>query len=304
MSDEIQITPLRLPPAEPVGDPPKGNIFYVILNGLVPIVEYGPVGNRKLRAYMLFVKGHDHLAGQWLAEQEVPLGFRGEVRGLKPGHYSLNDQDDGPNTPLVKVTDLPSVRNDEVWAYFELPLPRRPPYYLNRGAIQIDDHDGQLRANAKYLSGTRVLEYELATDFRDVYIESKAFDAESKPVSISWWINGERRTNFPAGSISTLHLIDSPRKPVQQSHNLHEFDLNGRVLVGRKCSLKFSNLGTTAIEDEEPVPGLSRWETLSLGWRTDILQALTGYLRTGEVDYDDLVNGSCEFCCAPANGIG
>lgn len=289
-----QLPPLAVnPPEEPADDR-----FYVVLSGLVSLIEY----KGRFRAYMFYLKDHEHLAGQWLAEQEIPLGFRATLKGVKPGNCHLTNCD-GIDSPLMEVRSIPSIKDPEVWAYIDLPLPRKK-YFLNRGKVKVTDKHHELLITPTYLAGTRVLEYELDTDFDKVYLETKVLDATNVKRGIAWWANGHRSTVFNNHRrVGSLHLIDGPRTKPRQDHNRHEYGVNGRVLLGKNSTVKFEDLDPNPVPNTPYPVGLSVWETLPLDWRVGINSAFTDYLRTGKFPYKNLVSGGCKPCCSPVNGI-
>ncbi len=268
---------------------PPDTRFYVVLSGLVPLVEF----DGKLRAYMLFVKGHAHLAGQWLCEQDVPLGLSVTLRGVKAGNRHLYDRD-ADGTPLAKIKAAPEIDHPDVHACFDLPLPREI-YYLNLGEIEIKDPDKELVAPPKFLSGTRVLEYELEKDFRDVFLDRSENDA--------FWNNLDRRTTFKNDAeVGSLHLIDGIKDPnlTPVGHNQQEYLLNSRAFGA--TGLSFGEVGKEIAPTQSP-DGLSEFEILPLDWRPASTDYLADFLRTGGLEVTKTVGGLCRPCCAPLSGI-
>ena len=272
-----------IPPA------PKDTRFYVVLSGLVPLVEH----ETGLRAYMLDIQGHEHLAGQWLVEQRVPKRLAVTLTGVKQGGASLVD---GNSAPIVNMKDrpLPSRNDQGIHAQFDLPSPRKF-HFLHACPFTFSDEGNQLLNAPTQMSGTRVLEYELSGDFEDV----RLIETEDN----WWWANGERRTRFDGSvEVGSLHLLDGPAsvQSVPEGHNQTEYRLNLDIL-GAGFAKVNEEEGPTPARMMLP-PGLSIWETLPLAYRAASADSIQDVIRTGGVQTAKTVGGGCPCCCAPCDG--
>lgn len=274
--------------------PPAADRFYIVLGSMVPLIE--DLKSKRLRAYMLHIKDHSHLGGQWLFEQNVPLGLHATVKGLKDSHRicCLAGQD----SPLVKTKTLLDATHPAVHACFDLPIPLAI-HYRNQNGIKVEDDLNELKCIPKAVSGTRVLEYELENEGNfNVTLVAKA-------TKQAWWANEGRKTTFEKEKVSvgSMHLIDAPRSPnIGSGHNEHEYRMNLSMLGAKK--LRILDLPPHA-RNLNPPAGLTNWEILDYHYRAAISEAMTNSLRTGKpvkAPFGSIDGGGCDGCCVPSDG--
>lgn len=214
------------------------NVLYVILHGLVSLVDIGDAG---FNAYM-FDMGTDHryLYGTFRIENDIPernVGKDPLIFKLDSVNAATKTTDNTlhPNLNVViqlngrtVPIDLPDVR-----AVIRLPRPRMIYYYtcgeLPPGSIPEDTSGLVNGVSPKYISETRVFEYTFSGSQKPQLL------AGDPPVGDPVWRLPDDLA--PAGNrnVAKLHFYDEPGEPfdddsVAEQHARDEFALGTKRL--------------------------------------------------------------------------
>jgi hypothetical protein len=252
---------------------PTENVLYVILHGLISLVE---MANNGFDAYMIEMgPDHRYLYGSWLLEKEIPQ--RNEDIGQDPVVFTLDSVDAaartaentlnpdlnliidlnktiGPNKRLPP--NLPRVR-----AVVHLPRPRNIYYFICgkviQGSITGKDKDKLVKQPTE-MSGVRVFEYTFANGVKPQLLggnpvtKTQAWKCPDSLAPV-----GNRR-------VATLHLYDEPGVILDPNaaptHNRDEFSQSSASLG---ADLQLSK--NTGAARPLPLPPLNQPDIHALG---------------------------------------
>jgi len=276
--DHLAIHRLEVPTPPPV----REDLLYVVLHGLVSMVEI----QDKIHLYLLNMgKDHRYLAGTWLAETDVAHGTFSELLGVsKDGHAGV----DPVANPVLKLTALPPRNQDDVLGVIVVPRPRKL-YSLDRGTITITTGQEHLVSEPETLSGVRVLEYVVKGGFAGVEIKGTGFQ---------YTLDHFSRFANEAG-VAAIHIYDMPGGEVGPNHHVDEFAVSSKVLgapieIGEAVQI---------VEESTLPPGLSNLELKPLDSRSsDISAPLLDFIRMAEWNPKGSVTGACRACCGGSDG--
>jgi len=239
---------------------PKENVLYVVLHGLISLVDIGDAG---FIAYMFDIgTDHRYLFGTWLIENDIPE--RNEAQGQGPLILTLDSVLGGvldppnnvldPDLNLVIQLAAPLPLNlSGARAVIRLPRPRRI-YHYTCGQVAKDSIQGDLSklinsgVPPTIISATRVFEYTFADSQKPQLV------AGDPPTGDPLW---KSDTLAPVGNnrqVATLHFYDEPGKEIPdqnaaEQHARAEFLLSTTIL-GVPLRLTKASQGSTP----EPLP--------------------------------------------------
>jgi hypothetical protein len=260
------------------GGCPDTNVLYVVLHGLICLVDEGQDG---FVAYLNEMgSDHSYLYGDFLGEHSLNLDPNNytqyiDLVNVCSGTATLNTK----LNAVVKSGSVPSPGAKDVRAAISLPRPNDIHYYI-KGHIS----PGALKGDPKYLvevpkqiSGIRIFEY-LVPDFGQVQLQSG-------PRNILWKCAPPVVVNDPVKNrqinVAVLHIYNEPPEEMPHAqaadHNLREFN---RTLTYLGADLTLQVPGRVQkVNDPHPLPGLLQEEVLALDRRPDYVVTLVPYLR-------------------------
>jgi hypothetical protein len=308
---------------------PKENVLYVVLHGLISLVEMASDG---FDAYMIDMgPDHRYLFGSWLLEKEIPE--RNEDIGQDPVVFTLDSVDaaapaaDNTNTlnpDLNLIIDLnktlgPNKRLPpnliRVRAVVHLPRPRRI-YYFTCGAVTAGSITGKDKDNLvkqpKEISGVRVFEYTFANGVKPRLLTGNP--VTNKPAV---WTSPADLAPVGNRNVATLHFYDEPGvnldPNVAQPHNRDEFSKSSATL-GADLMLSKDTGGARPLPFGLPINqpdihalGVLPEEIAALGNRElDLLAFQFGKRTNGQIlpAKADLVGGGGGPICGGGNALG
>lgn len=281
--DHLAIRRLELP------EPPreKEDILYVVLHGLVSIVE---TTNEFLLYLIDMEEDHRYLAGTWLGEKEVSRNTNSQLSGVDDGGEGV----DPVSNPVIKLQQAPSRNHPKVFGVIRLPKPRKL-YSLDRGEIKITAGFNNLLQPPATLSAVRVLEYRVTEGFGGVRMKPLQGDEGFA------WVP-EHHTTFHSGArIAALHIYDMPGGEVPVDHHVREFAISSEVL-GAPIAID-KQIVPEDMKGVEVPPGLSPLELVPLDSRaTDVSPQVLDFIRTLEWNPSGTVTETCRTCCGGADG--
>ena len=257
---------------------PKENILYVVLHGLISLVE---ISNGGFDAYMIDMgTDHRYLFGSWLLESDIP--GRNEDIGQDPLVLTLDSVDAAaptgdntlsPDLNLIIALNKPLPPNlPRVRAVAHLPRPRQI-YYFICGKITPGTITGDVNKLVQVptgISGVRVFEYTFADG-----VEPQLFAGNPETKQAVWTCANDLA---PVGNrrVATLHFYDEPGEildpGVAQAHNRDEFTQSAQIL-GAKISLAKDPGGAL------PIPPITQTDIHTLGVLPDEIAPLGNRTR-------------------------
>src|ERR1051326_419568 len=214
-------------------DPPQ-NVLYVVLHGLVSLVE---IPGQGFRAY-LFDMGSEHrcLCGDFFAEEPIDYDTAPfcQLKGnFRPGNATL----DANLNAVLKLAKAPDFSNGEVVSTIDFPTPSEIiPFIvgtLNQG--DLIDPANELKQMPKFLSGIRIFKYLLkdVNDFQGVRMATGLRDS-------IWVCPIPNNLPKPNMNVAVLHVYNEPPDtlvPAQAAqHNKDEFN-RSVTLCGKKVQM-------------------------------------------------------------------
>lgn len=290
--------------------PKHENILYVVLHGLICVVDVGKEG---YIAHVLDMGDeHKYLLGDWLQEIDLP----GRPRGFPPRRSNLLGVDCAPqsqqnvldctNNAVIQLTDQPSDESADVREVIRLPRPRCVHPFI-RGTVQqggISDPGGALKEAPSYLSGILVFEYTFPRP-RFLRLEEDPDEAGNR--SILWRASAPARVSLKDRTLNVvvLHVYDEPPgkapQDVAEGHSAREFHLSCNFLYGQGLDLVLPT--TTRLRDKlDRVPGLLRGEIVNLNDRSRFVAEMLLDVREGVIVPHDIGGGSGGPVCGGAHG--
>lgn len=293
----------------------KENVLYVILHGLISLVEISGGG---FDAYMIDMGAdHRYLFGTWLLEKEIPQ--RNEDIGQDPLVFMLDSVNAATPTPdntlnpdlnliigLNKEQHLPP-NLPRVRAVAHLPRPRKIYYFLcgsvAPGSITGDGVKKLVKVPST-ISGVRVFEYTFADGVRPQLL------AGNPATSTAAWTCPDDLAMVGDRQVATLHFYDEPGVILGQlrgqAHNSDEFSQSSAIL-GAQLNLSKAtaaarplppvnqtDIGTLGILEEEIDP---------LGLRNELLLDFQFKERTGQERPGSRVGTGGGPICGGANAL-
>jgi hypothetical protein len=258
---------------------PDDNVLYVVLHGLICLVDEGQDG---FVAYLNEMgSDHSYLYGDFLGEHSLdsdPNNYTQyiDLVNVCSGTATLNTK----MNAVVKSGSVPSPGAKDVRAAISLPRPNDIHYY-----IKGDISPGALKGDPKWLvefpnqiSGIRIFEY-LVPDFEQVQLQSGPRNILWKcaPPVVVYDPVKKRRIN-----VAVLHIYNEPPEEMPHAkaadHNLREFNRT-LTYLGADLTLQVPGRVQRA-KGLDLLPGLLLEEVLALDRRSDFAVTLVKYLRT------------------------
>jgi hypothetical protein len=268
----------------PASPPAAEDILYLVLHGLVSIVQF----EDKFHLYLIDMEDdHRYLGGTFLSEQDIPRGTSSELVGVSlKGGAEL----DPSANPVLKLDALPPVEQPRVNGVIVVPRPRKL-YSLDRGTVTVTSGADKLVAAPKTLSGVRVLEYGVPTGFAEVAIQGKGFEYRV-----------EHFSKFPNGArVAAVQIYDMPGGEVGPDHQVREFSV-GSTVLGAPIEIDEAVTVLDPQNDELP-PGLSKLELAPLDSRSaDVSAPVLDFIRLAEWNPTGSVTETCRSCCGAPDG--
>lgn len=266
---------------------PKENVLYVVLHGLISLVDIGDAG---FNAY-LFDMGtiHRYLFGNWLVESDAleqkqppkALTLDSVVAAVRdPVTNVLN-----PDLNLVIQLNAPPPALSTVRTVIHLPRPRRI-YYYTCGGVPTGSIAGDLSklVNGRapsFISGVRVFEYT----FTDA--QTPQLLAGDPPAGNSLW-DMDFLAELSNRKVATLHFYNEPGQAMDdaaaEQHARAEFLLS-TALLGTPLQLTQPSDGNTPIPPGQPELdklGILGREVTPLDERSEALLDLQFFARCGQ----------------------
>ncbi len=276
----------------PVSSTPEDSRFYVLLHGSISLVQGE---NDEFRAYAIGMgEDHHYRMGSWLAEEEMPVGFRATLTGVERSKKSKENSLNPELNPTIKVKDWPDDEDASIQARIDLPRPRRI-HYLGLGDADIEYGELLIFPTPK-VCGLTVFEYAVPGSFED--LELRSLDG----ARLFWKCT--TATGFPDcdARMASLHIFNAPpSNSAPVAHSLDEFAKTTRLL-GQPL-VRFTRKPKD-LADQPGVPdGLSPHEVKSLAERPRLLARLAGFARTARFSNSGpLSDDGCQACCSGADG--
>jgi hypothetical protein len=257
---------------QPVTQESNSNKLYVVLHGLVPLVE----GKDKIHAFLIEMSGHTVSLGHWLSEKPFPDTRKDPLRltGVNSGQAGINRS----LNLVVAVPDLDLeviTGNPDIHARIDFPKPDKLHSFFTADAS--NRLTGSQQPESQNYSAVQVFEYTVPGDsFEAVTISRKDFAV--------WETAGY--TEMKDGTkVSVLHIYNDPASPAPNKHAVDEF-LKGSAIFGVDVGLA----------DGEPLPfprekqplqtnlplGLMVEELTPLARRDHVVSHLLSPLRGGD----------------------
>jgi len=251
------------------------NILYVVLHGLISLVDVGGSG---FIAYALEM-GDDHryLYGNWLTEHEIPQRQQGaqpliaELTGVDPGTATLDTSKD----VILKSVTAPDVDHQDVRAVFRLPRPLKI-HYLVPGKLPAGNLQGDVNrvvGKPTALSGLRVFEYTFAES-------GKVHLTQASGTTPLWLCPGPVPVKSQNFKLSVLHIYDQPGEELlgHLKHTKDEFKKSAAFLG---ADLSLDQAVKTTTDPIIPLPGMLMGETVCLSRREDAVLNILATDREG-----------------------
>lgn len=272
------------------------NILYVVLHGLICLVDFGKKG---FVAHLLEIgSDHKYLFGDWLAEQEIPprekgrAPFTAHLHGVDEGSATL----DRSENLVILCKKKPKSNHPSVRAVFHLPRPARILHFI-QGKIVSSNLQGNLKVidgNPKRISGIRIFEYGF--DDKDlVFLKrgKKSFLWNCPdPAKVA---SGKKSAN-----IAVLHIYNQPgleSMVLSASHVVNEFN-KSTAFLGVNLKLKKP---TPSVPQPSTAPaGFLPGETACLSHRR--IEVLKMLLEARENRRINFGVGGCGGTCADCDG--
>lgn len=276
----------------PVSSSPEDSRFYVLLHGSISLVQGE---NDEFRAYAIGMgEDHRYRFGSWLAEDEMPTGFRAKLVGVERSKKNKGNSLNPKLNPTIKVKDWPADDDPSIEARIDLPRPRRI-HYLGLGDAEIENGASLIFAKPK-VSGLTVFEYVVRGSFED--LELRSLDG----ARLFWKCTAA--TAFPGcdARMASLHIFNAPpNNTAPVAHSLDEFAKTTRLLGQPQVRLVRKPKDLAA---QPPVPdGLSPHEVKPLAERPRLLAKLAEFARTARFGSSHpLSDDGCQSCCSGADG--
>jgi hypothetical protein len=277
---------------------PSVNVLYVVLHGLVCLVDAGAEG---FIAYLPEVGNvHRYMCGHFLGEFDIhpaaaPARFR-LSDGVAKGSAKL----DSTKNAIVKLAGLPSDTTG-VRAVIKLGRPNAIDHRLlgDVDPSTLIDNGGDLVAKPAQISAIRIFEYSFK-DFKKVSLidegTGKAFWECPQPMPVTHNKNA-----------SALHIYNEPPQVLDDpnGHNVEEFRASLRLLgssvdLTRAAVVNPGNQPSPATKPD----GILGWEIAALDIRNKrgAVTHVQG-LRSGGSAGDPLGGGDGSQVCGGANGL-
>lgn len=272
--------------------PPADNRFYVVLHGLISLVETAT----EFHAYALSVGDeHRYQAGNWLLENDMPKGFRAQLLGVNGVAKSPDNSLDAALSPTIKITALPNDTDAAIWARLVLPRPRKI-HYLHLGQAAISNTAHLVATNPK-LCGLTILEYGVTGSFDQIGLYS--LDGAT-----ALWKSSAVTDFTPTGTrVATLHVIDSPSAAPSFAHSQAEFALSAELFG--QATVQLSDQPKDLSMQPSAPDGLSHLELITLKNRPLLRDRLADFVRTAKFTVGGALSGDpgCKSCCSAINAI-
>ncbi|PYP87918.1 MAG: hypothetical protein DMG65_16195 [Candidatus Angelobacter sp. Gp1-AA117] len=273
-------------------DPPK-NILYVVLHGLICLVDDGD----KFTGYLLdrsndkFIQ-HVYKGGDFGKEKEKDLE-KSEILQLKGVDDTGNERLSAKMNPVLKN---PKPKDQTFFARNRIIL-KRPNAILHfvcgDPGDALKDPKNELKEKHCLISGTRVFQYSFK-NYNDVNV--------SGDKSFSW--------NCPNAAVAVFHLYNEPEEDPggvrSLQHSLNEF--NDSLGFMQADQVQLTNAVVTATFGDRLPPGLTADQVCALAVRDRVAAALKKRSRKEEEEFiitygkDDRGGGGGTQVCGGING--
>jgi hypothetical protein len=254
---------------------PRPNILYVVLHGLVCLIDDNQ--DQFIGDLVDMGSDHEYLCGGFLYENQIPNGEILTLRGVDgPIAKSAQNKLDSTLNAVVKIAHVPDQDN-----YYQsrmmLPRPNNITYYI-KGVLSsgsLSDPQNELQQPPpKSISGIRVFEYSF-TDSKGVHVTTAAGDLFwncPDPVPVIDPSNGKYV------GVAALHIYNEPSSilPYAGKHNKDEFNFTVSYLGAQ---VKLASPAVTQVNNSTPPLGMIPEELYSLDVRQEMLQNLMWLLR-------------------------
>jgi hypothetical protein len=247
-------------PQKSADDGASKNILYVVLHGLITLVD---VGEKGFIAFLLDMgKEHKYLVGDWLVETEIPK----RKYWKRPLHAVLENVDkeqisaqnflDPDQNAVAKQSQPPDVMHSQVRAVFNLPRPHSIQHFtigkVTAGTIRDDLQE--LVKEPSHLAGIRVFQYTFQNPKRpDSPLLHKLHRKSDLPPL--WQCPEElalvKDDKGQLFNVAVLHIYNQPgaKLPPGSPHNREEFN-NSASLLGTQVTL----VQDTVPDNEKKLP--------------------------------------------------
>lgn len=276
------------------------NILYVVLHGLISLVDSGKNG---FKAYILDMGDeHEYLYGNWLVEDTIPLRSKGQaplraaLQGVSAGKAKL----DTKFNLVVAIKNLPGDNDPSLRAVIDLPRPKTIHHFIS-GSIasyaitgstsaigMIVDEPGQV-------SGVRVLEYEFEEQGKVILVPDLGTPLWSCP----------QLASVKDRNIAVLHVYNEPGDPLPnaRAHSIAEFNQSAAFLGVQIALAKAAQMLLPA-QGQISIPGLLPGETAALDQRKTRVINMVRDDRTKTPAIDDPGGGGTGGqICSAVNGL-
>jgi len=284
-------------PVKPQGDDNSENTLYVVLHGLITLLD---VGQKGFVAFILDMKDvHKYMLGDWLEEQEIPkrkLGkkpLRASLGKVNPETICQHNTLDPDQNAIVKKTKAPNMAHQKVRAIIDLPRPRNISHFtigkLDQGALK--DDLGELVKPPTHLAGVRIFEYT----FPKKPQPPPSLREQGKKLPL--WVCPNELATVSNKNIAVLHIYNQPgmRLLPGSHHNKEEFN-DSAAFLGAKVAL----VGATKEANETgPPAGILKGEVECLSGRGPFAIHYLNQVRMGKF-FEGNEEGGCgsELCAA------
>jgi hypothetical protein len=265
--------------------PQPTNVLYVVLHGLITLVDIGEDG---FLAYLMDMgKEHKYLAGDWLLEKKIKRGAQVQLINVDCGDATLSEY----HNAIVTVPSPPSANHEHVHALIALPRPVCIHYFV-RGNVKTDtlmDTSG-LKKRPQYLSSIRIFEYTFTaqSDVRLVFPFYQGTLWQCPTLAQT----GER-------NVAVLHIYDLPGASMDdpQGHNINEFN-KAAAFLGDKVRMRNA---AEATDPDVLLPGMLPGETACLVLRHKDALNLLRHAREKRISSSTDAGGCGSETCAGCN---
>lgn len=275
----------------------SGNYLYVVLHGLICLVDAGPFG---FIAHVLDV-GDDHvyLGGDWLLER--PLPGRSRLRpahlqlvGVHPGGARL---DDGLNA-CVSLSSVPDPAQPGIRTVINLPRPKCIRHFVQARLPQtpFSGNRGKFCKQPSVVSGISlfIYKFDCYRYVEMVYDDGAPFWKCPEPAPVQYGNN-----KF---YIATTHVYAEPEQSMPDEHVLGEFNLSLAFLGASDIKLQSSFV--TSLTNNLYLPGLLPGEVVPYDERNTFAEQLLFQARTGKFAAGASAgSGSAAPVCGGAHGV-
>ncbi|MGZ4856500.1 MAG: hypothetical protein ACXV5R_13710 [Candidatus Angelobacter sp.] len=254
---------------------PRQNILYVVLHGLVCLIDDNQ--DQFIADLVDMGSDHEYLCGDFLYENQIPNGATLTLRGVD-GPMAKSDENklDSTLNAVVKIAHVPDQDNYYQSRIF-LPRPNKITYYIQGvlAAGSLSDPKNELQQPPPTtISGIRVFEYSF-TDSKGVHVTTAAGDMFwncPAPVTFKDSSTGE------VVSVAALHIYNEPPGvlPYAGKHNKDEFNFTVSYLGAQ---VRLASPAVTQLNNYYPPIGMIPEELHALDMRQEMIQELMKILR-------------------------